>query len=219
MRKRRNWLRTSIAMLTLIATVLETGFTSVSTLAAEITTEDGIVVNNDAIEESDGNVETSNDEELTINVEPDNDPAEEVKEEDADPEESDQAEESNITEESYSDGSEVSEDADASGYSEDGDVAEEETFEEAEELKEGTLDVSDDGISGSGYDEISIYVNTEKLSYRRSFRLEFFGPNDAKYNTVINDNLFKTDDGRYDFETLCFFPQCWWLPLCRASSS
>ena len=50
--KKRNWLRTTIAMITLIATVLETGFTSVSTLAAEITTDDGIVVNTDAVEES-----------------------------------------------------------------------------------------------------------------------------------------------------------------------
>ena len=65
MRTKRNWLRTTIAMLTLVATVLETGFSSVQTFAAEITTEDGIVVNNDAVEEVP-------EENLDITVEPDN---------------------------------------------------------------------------------------------------------------------------------------------------
>ncbi len=171
MRKRRNWLKTSIAMLTLVATVLETGFTSVSTLAAEITTEDGIVVNNDAVEDVDAQAPA--DDELTINVEP----------------ESDRAVEDAYEEDGYSDaGSE--------------DAATEETFEEAEELKEGTLDVTDSGISGSGYDEISVYVNTENLSYRKSFRIEFTGSDSAMYPTVINDDLYKTNDGRYDFDNL-----------------
>ena len=52
MRKRRNWFRTTTAMIALIAMVLETGFSSVATMAAEVTTEDGIVVNTDAVEEA-----------------------------------------------------------------------------------------------------------------------------------------------------------------------
>ena len=168
MRKRRNWLKTTIAMLTLVATVLETGFTSVSTLAAEITTEDGIVVNNDAIEESNVDADAGNSDDLSISVERDADS---------------QPEESFEEENSYNYG-------------------QEEQFEEAAELKEGSLDVTDNGITGSGYNEISIYVDTENLSYRKSFRIEFFGPSDASYNTIINDDLFKTNDGRYDFENL-----------------
>ena len=168
-------------MLTLVATVLETGFTSVSTLAAEITTEDGIVVNNDAVEEAsvESEAPVSNDE-LTINVEPESDPA---------------------VEETTGNSGDVEEVTTTSGDS-DETPAVEETFEEAEELKEGKLDVTDSGISGSGYDEISIYVNTEKLSYRKSFRIEFTGPDNAMYPTVINDTLYKTNDGRYDFDNL-----------------
>ncbi len=73
MRKRRNWLKTTIAMLTLIATVLETGFSSVSTLAAEIQTEDGIIVNNDAIEDSYVDSDAGNSDDLSISVERDAD--------------------------------------------------------------------------------------------------------------------------------------------------
>ena len=76
MSKRRNWLRTTIAMLTLIATVLETGISSVSTLSAEITTDDNIVVNTDAIENAqeeeapadDVQAEEAADEDLKIEV-------------------------------------------------------------------------------------------------------------------------------------------------------
>lgn len=171
MRKRRNWLKTTIAMLTLIATVIETGFSSVSTFAAEITTEDGIVVNNDAVEDAVDNGENGD---LDISVESAQD-VEDVQEE-AEPEQSENAAIS--------------------------DPAEEEEYSQAEELSEGTLDVSDSGISGHGYKEISVYVDTENLGYRRSFRIEFTGPAAASYNTIINDDLSKTNDGRYDFENL-----------------
>ncbi len=169
--KKRNWLKTTIAMITLIATVLETGFSSVSTLAAEITTDDGIVVNNDAVTES-GDSATVDDLDIDISAEP----VEEVEDLDTAGEEEDPA--------------------DASEYEE------EETFEEAEELMSGTLDVSDSGITGSGYDEISIYVDTEGLDKKDTFRIEFSGPASASYNPVINDDLDKTADGRYDFEEL-----------------
>ncbi len=207
MRKRRNWLRTSIAMLTLVATVLETGFTSVSTLAAEIQTEDGIIVNNDAIEESNGGEDAF--------VEPDQGGEDSFVESSGSEENNDVSEnegELSIQVESSSDsdsgdafvesGSSDEADSEESFVEENAANNEEEPVEEAEELKEGKLDVTDDGIKGSGYDEISIYVDTEKLSYRKSFKIEFFGPDSASYNTVINDKLYKTDNGRYDFENL-----------------
>ena len=180
MRTKRNWLRTTIAMLTLVATVLETGFSSVETLAAEITTEDGIVVNNDAVEEVP-------EENLDITVEPDNGG-------DADLE---------VLEASEDDAFEetLDENPDVEEYSEE--VPEEaEVFEEAEELLEGTLDVSDGGITGSGYDEISVYVNTDELDNKDKFRIEFTGPASASYNPVLNEDLDKTNDGRYDFDSL-----------------
>lgn len=180
MRTKRNWLRTTIAMLTLVATVLETGFSSVQTFAAEITTEDGIVVNNDAVEEVP-------EENLDITVEPDNggDADFEVLE----------ASEDDAFEEALDENPDVEE------YS--GEVTEgAEAFEEAEELREGTLDVSDGGITGSGYDEISVYVNTDELDNRDKFRIEFTGPASASYNPVLNEDLDKTNDGRYDFDSL-----------------
>gem|GEM_PF-3432508 len=174
MRTKRNWLRTTIAMLTLVATVLETGFSSVQAFAAEITTEDGIVVNNDAVEEVP-------EENLDITVEPDNGGNVDF--------EVLEASEDDAFEETVEETSE--------------ELPEEvETFEEAEELREGTLDVSDSGITGSGYDDISVYVNTDELDNRDKFRIEFTGPASASYNPVLNEDLDKTNDGRYDFDSL-----------------
>ncbi len=174
MRTKRNWLRTTIAMLTLVATVLETGFSSVQTFAAEITTEDGIVVNNDAVEEVP-------EENLDITVEPDNG-------DDADFEVLEASEDDAFEETVEKTSEELPEEV--------------ETFEEAEELREGTLDVSDSGITGSGYDDISVYVNTDELDNRDKFRIEFTGPASASYNPVLNEDLDKTNDGRYDFDSL-----------------
>jgi len=174
MRTKRNWLRTTIAMLTLVATVLETGFSSVQTFAAEITTEDGIVVNNDAVEEVP-------EENLDITVEPDNGG-------DADFEVLEASEDDAFEETVEKTSEELPEEV--------------ETFEEAEELREGTLDVSDSGITGSGYDDISVYVNTDELDNRDKFRIEFTGPASASYNPVLNEDLDKTNDGRYDFDSL-----------------
>ena len=208
--KKRNWLRTTIAMITLIATVLETGFTSVSTLAAEITTDDGIVVNTDAVEESSqeeasepAEYEESSGDDLDIEVVPDEGTNAEMPEDAAS---GDNAEDSLVrsegSEEGYSVTDGATEDAATGDAAAEEPAVEEETFEEAEELKEGNLDIYDDEIRGSGYDEISIYVDTEKLAKKDKFRLEFTGPADASYNPVINEDLDKTNDGRYDFEYL-----------------
>ena len=194
--KKRNWLKTTIAMLTLIATVLETGFSTVSTLAAEITTEDGIVVNTDAVEDADQ--DTAGDDELKIEVVPDEDggsgtasaDAEQADEDDAEPEED------VSSEEVYTEGS------DEADSFEDAEPAEEEVYEESEELKDGTLELSDNGITGSGYDTISIEVNTDALENEDTFRIQFNGPVDASYNPVINDELDRTNGGVYDFENL-----------------
>ncbi|MBO4904088.1 MAG: hypothetical protein J5367_02585, partial [Lachnospiraceae bacterium] len=198
MRKRRNWFRTTTAMIALIAMVLETGFSSVATMAAEITTEDGIVVNNDVVEEANDGAE----DQLNIEVVPDEDNSgddgtqigEDVSGGDEDvngPGESEEPEEIK--------GQEEPQEVEKPSESE---PAQEETFEPADELKEGTLKITDSGISGSGYDEISIYVDTTGLAKKDKFRIEFSGPADASYNTVINDDLDKTSDGRYDFTNL-----------------
>ena len=191
MRTKRNWLRTTIAMLTLVATVLETGFSSVQTFAAEITTEDGIVVNTDAVDEASQDAESGDD--LQIDVVRDENGSEEASAEEDASKESVESEEDTAVEEAGS----TEEDAAAEEP-----AVEEETFEEAEELKEGNLDIYDDEIRGFGYDEISIYVDTEKLAKKDRFRIEFTGPADASYNPVINEDLDKTNDGRYDFEYL-----------------
>ena len=176
MRTKRNWLRTTIAMLTLVATVLETGFSSVQTFAAEITTEDGIVVNNDAVEEVP-------EENLDINVEPDNGGEGDVEILEA------------SEDEAFEETPEVEE---LSGQA----PGEGEVLEEAKAIREGTLNVSDSGITGSGYDEISVYVNTDELDNKDKFRIEFTGPASASYNPVLNEDLVKTNDGRYDFDSL-----------------
>ena len=192
-------------MITLIATVLETGFTSVSTLAAEITTDDGIVVNTDAVEESSqeeasepAEYEESSGDDLDIEVVPDESADADTSEySSSDGYEEDSLVRSEGSEEGYS----VTEGAVEDAAAEESAV-EEETFEEADALKEGNLEMSDDEIRGSGYDEISIYVDTEKLAKKDRFRIEFTGPADASYNPVINEDLDKTNDGRYDFEYL-----------------
>ncbi len=210
MRKRRNWLRTTIAMLTLIATVLETGFTSVSTLAAEITTEDGIVVNTDGVEEAEA-VTPDGGQDLDIQIETESASAVETEPEVNEPEEV--VEEATATEDTNTESLTMAEDnteepvesdnsEDLAMEVESEGIVEEEVFEEAAELLEGTLDVSDDGISGLGYDEISVYVYTDNLANKDKFRIEFTGPSGASYNPVLNNELDKTNGGRYDFEGL-----------------
>lgn len=183
--KKRNWLKTTIAMITLIATVLETGFSSVSTLAAEITTEDGIVVNNDAIGETETNSDNSQSEDLDVTVEPDGDY--EPEEASVDAYYSDDA-----SEPSYSDEEE--------GIGEE--PAAEETHEDAATSDEASLDVSGSEISGSGYDEVAVVVNTDALDKKDKFRIAFSGPGSASYNPVLNEELDRTNGGKYFFEDL-----------------
>ncbi|MBR1909298.1 MAG: hypothetical protein IJ821_01795, partial [Lachnospiraceae bacterium] len=211
MRKRRNWLRTTIAMLTLIATVLETGFTSVSTLAAEITTEDGIVVNTDGVEEAeavtpdggqDPDIQIETESASAVETEPEVNEPEEVVEEATVVEESADTEPLTMAEENTEEPVESDNSEELAIEVESEGIVEEEVFEEAEELLEGTLDVSDDGISGLGYDEISVYVYTDNLANKDKFRIEFTGPSGASYNPVLNNELDKTNGGRYDFEGL-----------------
>ena len=175
MRTRRNWARTTIAMLTLIATVLETGFTSVSTLAAEITTEDGIVVNTDEVEDT--LTDTSEPEEEVVDIQIESD-------------------------DEYSEVEETIEEEPEEFTEEEEEAAEDFTSEIADELKAGTFDVSDSGISGSGFEEFSIFVDTDELANRDKFRIEFTGPSGASYNPVLNEDLDRTNDGRYDFDGL-----------------
>ncbi|MCR5590697.1 MAG: hypothetical protein K6F73_04130, partial [Lachnospiraceae bacterium] len=195
--KKRNWIKTTIAMITLIATVLETGFSTVSTLAAEITTEDGIVVNTDAVTDADQEADDG----LQIEVVKDED-AEPAGTSDDDAEEADDQADVQEDDASYEDAAEETDEFQEEESFEEEDAAEEEVYEEAEELKEGSLDISDNGITGSGYNEISVEVNTDKLAKKDTFRIDFAGPASASYNPVINDELDKTNGGIYDFENL-----------------
>ncbi|MCR5687183.1 MAG: hypothetical protein K6G58_04115, partial [Lachnospiraceae bacterium] len=214
--KKRNWIKTTIAMITLIATVLETGFSTVSTMAAEITTEDGIVVNTDALGEA-SEAEDADDG-LQIEVVPDDasgegsDAAAETAEPEEDEEEEAVTEDGGSVEASSEDAeaedtetedTETEETEETEDFQESEEAAEEEeVYEEAPELKNGTLNLSDTGITGSGYKEISVYVDTDKLAKKDTFRIEFSGPATASYNPVINEDLDKTNGGRYDFEGL-----------------
>lgn len=199
MRKRRNVFKSAFAILLTIATVLNTGF---STIASEIVTDDGIVVNNDIAEESYDN-DTAIDEQeeaiddLDIEVVADDEDSFASDEEDFEEEEiealsddfKDEIIDEDILDEEIVDEEILSEE-------------DEEDFEEAEELKDGELSVKDNGIFGSGYEEISVYVNTEKMSKKHNFRIEFNGPASASYSTFINDDLDKTNSGYYDFTDL-----------------
>jgi len=193
MRKRRNVFKSAFAILLTIATVLNTGF---STVASEIITDDGIVVNNDVAEEA------YEDDAAAIDLQDDAEESEDIQIEVV----SDNEDDSLVSDEELSD---EAEDADSEEIElindEEGQIIDEEEaeeFEEAEELKEGKLTLSDNGIMGSGYDEISIYVNTEKLDKKHNFRIEFNGPSDASYSSMVNDELDKTSQGYFDFTNL-----------------
>lgn len=191
MSKRRNWLKKTIAMLTLVATVLETGFSSVvPVFAAEISTEDS----RDAVI-SDTSVDTGDDV-LTENSSTDDGPTIEVitgEDSSQDIDDASEAGSSDIMESSDEENKEADE-ADEAGKPEDAEVT--------AENKESKLDVTDNGIIGSGYSEVSIYVDTEKLDKKDRFFIKFTGPDSATYNPVINDDLDATNGGRYDFEDL-----------------
>ena len=165
MRMKKNWLKTTIAMITLVATVIETGFSSVTTFAAELASDDGLVV--------------------------DIDPNEEVLTDDASP--VDELQDDVLTDQGSEENDDLLEGAGAEDDAAAGDIMEQ---------KAGALDVSAKGISGSGYGNISIYIDTANLAASDKFSVKFTGPGSAVYNPVLNDDLDKTDGGRYDFDNL-----------------
>lgn len=79
-------------------------------------------------------------------------------------------------------------------------VVEEPVTEEVieEEIPE-QLDIYDNQISGSGLDELEIFINTEQLVTGDSFRILFSGPDSAQYDTRLNDYLDTTSHGLYRF--------------------
>ncbi|MCI6977794.1 MAG: Cna B-type domain-containing protein [Lachnospiraceae bacterium] len=81
------------------------------------------------------------------------------------------------------------------------DVAAEESVTEEvieEEIPE-QLDIYDNQISGSGLNELEIFINTEQLVTGDSFRILFSGPDSAQYDTRLNDYLDTTSHGLYRF--------------------
>ena len=81
------------------------------------------------------------------------------------------------------------------------DVAAEEpvTEEVIEEEIPEQLDIYDNQISGSGLNELEIFINTEQLVTGDSFRILFSGPDSAQYDTRLNDYLDTTSHGLYRF--------------------
>lgn len=79
-------------------------------------------------------------------------------------------------------------------------VVEEPVTEEVieEEIPE-QLDIYDNQISGSGLNELEIFINTEQLVTGDSFRILFSGPDSAQYDTRLNDYLDTTSHGLYRF--------------------
>ena len=79
-------------------------------------------------------------------------------------------------------------------------VVEESVTEEVieEEIPE-QLDIYDNQISGSGLNELEIFINTEQLVTGDSFRILFSGPDSAQYDTRLNDYLDTTSHGLYRF--------------------
>ena len=222
--RRRGFIKKTVAMIALLAMVLDSN--AVTTLASEVKDDDSIVVENTIDEQDDSetiDVEEQQDE-IEIEVESiDESSSEENPEEDAnladeagseEDAEADTEDDANASEEEVVESEEVTEDADSETYDEDGtaedeelsedgeEIVEDAEYEEAEELSEGELTITDDGIEGFGYDEISFYVNTEELDKEDMFRVKFTGPSSATYNPIINDDLDKTAEGYLDFTDL-----------------
>lgn len=85
----------------------------------------------------------------------------------------------------------------------DGDEEETPSEEITEEpATDPNLSVLDNQISGVNLESVEVYVDTTALSNKDTFRIIFTGPDEAKYNTVLNDNLDATAQGYYAFENL-----------------
>ncbi len=164
---RKNWLKKTIAMLTLVATVLETGFSSVvPVFASELLAveEETLGTNIEAGDEALADEGSSEDDLLTENPTDLEDPGT----------------------------IDVIDDISVEKPKDD----------DIDLAKAGTIDVSDNGITGSGFDFVSVYINTDNLANEDKFSIKFTGPNSAVYNPVLNDELDKTNGGRYNFENL-----------------
>lgn len=210
--RRRGFVKKAVAMIALLAMVLDSS--AVTTLASEVRDDDSIIVENTIEEETSGEIaqeEEQTNDEIQIEVEKDEDSSnEDVQNEESVEEASqDEGNEANVEEsdENNDENSEEIGDSEDEASEEDS-VNEEELSEdiseneEAEELKEGELNVTSSGIEGSGYDEISVYIDTEDLDNKDMFRVEFTGPASASYNPIINEDLDKTADGYLDFTDL-----------------
>lgn len=184
MKKRSNWLKKSIAMITLVATVIETGFSSVATYAAVLNTDDGI---ESSIESADDVLTEGSSSQDDVKIEVISGEEEQGAADDLDVSEEDSLDDK---------GDQNGDDIDAP------DDASEADSEEEVSKTEPSIDVSDSGISGFGYDEVSVYIDTDNLSKNDRFSVKFTGSDSASYNPVLNEELDKTNGGRYDFTNL-----------------
>ena len=81
---------------------------------------------------------------------------------------------------------------------------EEEITEEqpVDEALDENLEILENQISGSGLDSVEIYVDTEDLNNKDTFRIAFTGPDSASYDAIINETLDKAASGTYSFRDL-----------------
>ena len=194
MRKRRNWIKSTIAMVVLVATVLNTGF---STLAADIGMQDGeaIPVEN-LIDDADSSVAESTEAEASEDITVET-VAEESDVNDADTEASESVDadvqgdsEQNQTSESNSDIDIeiVADDGNASDDSMpvDEEIGEVETDEAVIESEiqdvEKSLSIDDNRIVGEGYSDLQINVDAEELSRLVYFGIKVYTGADAYYD-------------------------------------
>ena len=61
------------------------------------------------------------------------------------------------------------------------------------------IEILDTQISGSGLDEIEVFIDTNRLSTGDTFRIIFTGPDSATYDTRLNDDLDTSSNGLYRF--------------------
>ncbi|MDO4966482.1 MAG: FctA domain-containing protein [Lachnospiraceae bacterium] len=71
-----------------------------------------------------------------------------------------------------------------------------------DEALDENLEILENQISGSGLDSVEIYVDTEDLNNKDTFRIAFTGPDSASYDAIINETLDKAASGTYSFRDL-----------------
>lgn len=72
---------------------------------------------------------------------------------------------------------------------------------EEEEIPEN-IEILDTQISGSGLDSVEIYIDTDELNSKDTFRIEFTSDAAASYDTILNEELSKSAGGYYTFSNL-----------------